>query len=255
MPAHRWQDPWPSPQVAWADPPWQLTGRVVTTWFDVPRAQVEQVLSPSLWPAEAPTVRARLRFYNIAFTALADTARAPWLASEGRFREAVIAFQASAGSLNGEVSLFMWTDSDPYLMWGREVFGWPLLRGRIDLAGPLWESQTLLGSRGTATLSVPDGSIALAIGDVTNEVKEKRAPPCWLTPRRVLHRAGLDDETRELLIVRPNVQNPGVHYTASGSVVLEFATTHPLHGLAVGDADYEVVDGIELVVGSDVDVM
>lgn len=255
MPAQRWQDPWPSPQVAWADPPWQLTGRVVTVWFDVPWAQVKQVMSPSLWPAEAPTVRARLRFYDVAFAALDDAATSPWVTGKGHFREAVIAFQAAAGSLDGEVSLFMWTDSDPYLMWGREVFGWPLLRGRIDLEGTLWESHALAGTQGTAALSVPGGSIALAIDDVGLETRGMRSPPRWLTPRRVLRRAGLENELRELLVVRPDVQNPGVHHTASGRVMIEFAPTHVLHGLAVGDAVYEVVDGVQLVVGSDVGVI
>ena len=248
----RWRDPWPSPQVAWADPPWHLGGRVVTAWFEAPRAFVEGIMSPDLWPGHTPTVRARLRFYDIAFKAPAGSAGSP---VEGRFREAVVAFRARAGGLEGEVSLFMWTDSDAYMLWGREVFGWPLIRGRIDLGGSLWDSRTpASGAAGTAMLSAPGGQATLVVDELGHGQASAPGPACWITPRRVLHRAGLDAETREVLLVRPVVREAGVRYAATGRASLDFDRSHPLHGLRIDAATYEVVDGFHLVVGADVDL-
>jgi hypothetical protein len=202
------------------DPPWQLTRRVLTAWFGVSRAVVELVMSPDLWPEESSTARGRLRFYDIVFKTLAGSASSPTAPIEGRFREAVVAFQERAGSVNGEVSLFMWTDSDPYMTGVREVFGWPLVRGRIDLSGPLWEDQMRAGARGTAMLSAPSGAAAMRIDDAWHETEERSAAPCWLTPRRVLRRVGLDDDTREVLIVRPTVCEPGVRYAVTSHATL-----------------------------------
>jgi hypothetical protein len=212
-------------------------------------------MSPDLLPAQSSTSRARLRFYDIAYKSLAAPSQSSLGQHEGRFREAVVAFLAQADGINGEVSLFMWTDSDAYMMWGREVFGFPLIRGAIDLSGPLWEGPTVSGCSGRARLSIPSSSASLDIDEVQHELPASAATPWWITPRRILRRAGLDDERREVLMVRPMIRRPGVRYAAAGHVSCEFEMGHPLHGLEARDADCDVVEGFELVVGSDVEVL
>ena len=144
-----WRDPWPSLQPDWLDPPWSMSGRAVTAWFDAPWEVVERSMSPDLLPRLAATVRGRLRFYDLEFTAAeADPAR-PMAARSGHIREGAVAFASSVdgGELEGEVSLFLWTDSEEYLIWGREAFGWPIRLAEFEFDGSLWGADTVKGNR------------------------------------------------------------------------------------------------------------
>ena len=173
---------------------------------------------------------------------------------EGRFRECAVGFPARFLDMDGEASLFLWTDSDTYLMWAREAFGWPVARGEIELSGSIWTSPELAGTSGGGKLADAGGSAAIARA----EVKERAGPgspaALWFTPRRVLRRAGLDDDLRELLVVRPTVQAAGAHYVGAANVVFDFDESHPLGGLGEAEAELELVDGFELVVGDNVEI-
>ena len=147
--------PWPSPHPAWQDPPWLLAGRVVTAWFLAPWGVAEAVMSPDLLPERAEQIRVRLRFYELTFIALGNNPGQSLAPKEGRFREAVVGFPARFKERNGELSLFMWTDSDTYLMWAREAFGWPLLKGAIALTGDIWTSENLEGATGGGVVAHP----------------------------------------------------------------------------------------------------
>jgi Acetoacetate decarboxylase (ADC) len=250
-----WSDPWPSPQPAWKDPPWIMRGRAATAWFAAPRQLLEVVLSPDLRSGRSHSTRARVRFYDLAFEAL-DADKGDKLSPrEGRFREMAIGFKAGVAGVSGEVSLFLWTDSETYLIWGREAFGWPIRLAEIDLSGALWEARDVSGTRGAALMRSSLGSAGLE--DVQVLAKADAQPPSgvWLTPRRVLRRAGLDGEKRELLAVRPLVREPGKTYAATGHLTFSFPRPHPLHFLERVDAEVEVADGFELVVGAEVDVI
>jgi hypothetical protein len=249
------RDPWPSVQPAWYDPPWALRGRAATAWFDAPWAVVELAMSPDLLPGPAPSVRTRLRFYDLAFEALGPARGQPLAPREGRFLEGAVGFPARGGGAEGESSLFLWTESDTYLMWAREAFGWPVGLAEIALGGSLWTGAALEGASGNAHLRDRWGSAALLDVRVTARAQEGTPSGSWLTPRRVLHRAGLDGETRELLVVRPVVREPGERYTATGRVRFDFREPHPLHLLGELEAQVEVADGFEIVVGADVEVL
>jgi hypothetical protein len=221
----------------------------------VPWAVAEGVMSPDLLPEPAERLRTRLRFYELTFEALGNNS-GQWLAPRnGQFREAVVGFPARFKERSGEVSLFMWTDSDTYLMWAREAFGWPLLRGEITLDGDLWTSRELEGTRGRARLDTGWGSAELFDAQVGERNDTGLTAAWWLTPRRLLRRGGLDGEARELLAVRPTVRDPGVRYSGTGRIALDFAEPHPLAPLADADAELDVVDGFELVVGETVEEM
>jgi hypothetical protein len=247
--------PWPSPHPAWQDPPWLLAGRVITAWFMVPWEVAKRAMSPDLMPDPANEVRIRLRFYELTFEALGENPGQSLAPRAGRFREAVVGFPARFGERAGEVSLFMWTDSDTYLMWAREAFGWPLLRGEIQLEGSAWTSDELEGSTGRAAVETDWGTARLVDATVGQQASNGSPAAWWLTPRRLLRRGGLDGELRELLAVRPAVRKQGTRYSGVGRVAFAFREPHPLAGLGEADAELDVADGFELVVAETVELL
>jgi hypothetical protein len=227
---------------------------VATAWFNVERARLGGFLSPDLMPrGEDAGVRARIRFYDVRF----QDARGGANPFTGRFREAVVAFASSAGAVDGEVSLFMWTDDDTYMLWGREAFGWPLERAAMTFDGSLWSDGAIgpadLG--GTSSARCAGGELGLRIEQISAAPALTGPGAVWITPRRVLWRARSEGDTREVLLVRPEILDRGRRYEARGEAWLDFRGEHPLAGLPVGAPTFEVVDGIRLRVGSDVDVL
>jgi hypothetical protein len=231
-----------------------MTGRVATAWFLVPWLVAETLLSPDLLPEPSAYVRARLRFYDLAYVA-PDATEDRLTPTGGRFRECVVAFAGRAHDVAGEVSLWLWTDSDTYLMWGREVFGWPIRLATVELSGSLWTGQELEGATGTCRMQDAWGTASLMDVSVSGSTTTGTPTGAWLTPRRVLHAAGRGGETRELLVVRPAVKQPGRRYSARGRTVFDFASSHPLHSLGEVSADIEIADGFELLIGVDVEVL
>ena len=124
----------------------------------------------------------RLRFYDLEYRSDAPTTSAD---SSGRFREAVVAFPATYGTTVGEVSAYMWSDSDTYMHWGRDVFGWPVLRLPIHLDGDIWSGSPTPGATGTASIDLEDGSRASIRVDGTGADIAPPTPAAWITPRLI----------------------------------------------------------------------
>lgn len=252
MPDHksdtnRFSDPWPTRQPSWPARPWIMSGTVVTAWFTLEHGAISTMLSPDLVPTGEPTRPSRLRFYDIEYHSGSDTS-----AGDGRFKEAVVAFPASYGEETGEVSAFMWSDSDTYIHWGREVFGWPVLRGGIDLEGAPWENKG--DSPGAARLSVQDGTAGIEITGRCEEVPPARNAQ-WFTPR-LIPLPGRPQDARELLVVRPKVLDPGIRYGATGRAWINFEARHPLGTITVpANAEIEIASGFVLRVGDDIAVL
>ena len=249
------RDPWPSPQPAWQDPPWVLSGRVITAWFEAPRPVVEASLSPDLFPESDPPYRVRLRFYELEWEAQGVNRGQSLAPDRGSFREAAVGFPARAGSLEGDMSVFMWADSDTYLMWAREAFGWPLLRGEFEFAGDVWTGLELTGTSGRARVTDEWGTAAIVDAQVEAPAEPVSLAAQWVTPRRILRRAGLDGETRELQVVRPEVRRQGAQFSGVATVSFGFRDPHPLSLLDRVEATLHVVDGFELLVGGDVELV
>jgi hypothetical protein len=212
-------------------------------------------MSPDLLPDRQDSVQVRLRFYELAFEALGPPAGGALAAANGKFKEAAIGFPCRRGDQPGEVSLFLWSDSEVYMLWAREAFGFPVRLADIKLEGTLWNSAELAGTTGNA--SAQDGWGRASVADV-HVSGPAQAPPVgakWFTPRRTLCRAGLDGDIRELLLVKPGVRNAGNRYVGSARVSFEFAADHPLASLGEYEAEVDIADGIELVVGADVDLV
>lgn len=212
-------DPWPAPDSLWSDPPWIMSGSSVTAWFETDAEAVRKLLSPSFLPLDGiDGVPTRLRFYDITFEPR-DGSPEEKARGAGTFREAVIAFKGSIAQVDGEFSAWMWSNGDVYNAWGREVFGWPMVRAKIDIDGSLFDS----GRSGQTTFSLVTDEFSLHL-EVNDEPIEELSPgpsPNWLTPRRVLFPGGQEAERRDLLIVRPAVLQPGVFSRHAGNLSQE----------------------------------
>jgi hypothetical protein len=244
-------DPWPSLQPSWPDAPWTMTGRVLTAWFRIPPEALRELLSPSLIPDANQLGLARLRFYDVEFHSDdRDTRQTP----DGHFREAVIALPAAYKGQVGEISAFMWSDSDTYMLWGREVFGWPILRGRVELNGSLWDGKLVKATTGEAHLELTDGGGAEITIDAVGEQLSEPAPPAWMTPRLVPEPASRS-QRRQLLVVRPTLIEPGELHEATGKLTLDFQSSHPLAELRPQAERIDVRAGFVLRVGDQVDLL
>jgi hypothetical protein len=243
-----------SPHIAWCDPPWTITGRSITAWFPIPRAVLEASLPRHLRRADGDDW-ARLRFYDARFEARDADENAHFAPRTGAFREAVVGFPAAVGGLEGDGTMFMWADDEPYTTWGREVYGWPILRGELTLEGSLWDSPLAAGARGSALLTAASGTAAVTDVELGEQIELSTAGGWWITPRRRLERAGLDGERADVVAARPQIVSPGDAYDARGTVRFELASGHPLHGLSPAVDRVVVVDGFELIVGGEVEVV
>jgi len=241
-----------SAHLAWPDPPWRITGRTLTAWFPVPDSVLEGSLPWYLRPVPGEPL-ARLRFYDARFQTRSERIQHPLVSPAGAFREAVVAFPVEAGGLEGDATMFMWADDDAYRSWGREVFGWPVLPGTVELQGTLWDTPIEALARGSARLTAPAGTAV--IRDVT--IHDRIEPTTttggwWLTPRRIHEHVGGVVDREEVVAARPRVIQTGVSCRATGAVEFDFAEGHPLHGLRVRPEKLVVVDGFELLVAADV---
>ena len=251
-----WRDPWPSLQPDWHDPPWLMRGRAVTAWFEAPWEIVERTLSPDLLPVPASTVPGRLRFYDLTFEAVRPHTARPLAATRGRIREGAVAFAAAGGveRVEGEVSVFLWTDSEDYLIWGREAFGWPIRLADFQFTGSLWDGEVAEGDSGSSRLRTGWGTAELLDVTVGKIISVGTPSGCWLTPRRVYEWSN-GSARRELLAVWPEVRTAGSAHIATGRALFTFRDPHPLHGLAEVETEIHVAEGFELLVGSNTTVI
>ena len=231
----------------WPDPPWDMRGTTVTAWFVPPRPLLERVLGP-LRDGQGPDRLARVRFYDVEF---AGRSRNPSVAAQGRFREAVVAFPARVGEIIGEVSVFMWTDSDAYLTWSRGAFGWPLRRAGFDLAGGVWDGST---DTGTGSATFADGVITIEVTGSAPEAIPEAVPGSgtWITPRMIIPSDPSSAGRFEINAVTPRIVTAGTQRPVRAQFELSVPDGHPLHGLDPGVIRAELRTGCELVVGETV---
>jgi hypothetical protein len=248
----KFQHPWPAPDAIWNDPPWILSGRCLTAWFETEPEIVRSIVSPSFKSKiDKCGVMTRVRFYDVAYQPGNGGFHND--AKIGIFREAVIAFRGEIAGVSGEYSAFMWTDDFTYATWGREIFGWPLQLNRISLKGEFW------GEKNKRTISDVKGDdyrITLELKSIEPEELDIGGGQVWLTPRRTLLLDNNRKERSDLLLVRPKVLEPGTMHSAAGSLNLEAKSSSILYGLQpLGDVTYNLHKNFKILVGSDVKVI
>jgi hypothetical protein len=221
---------------------------------------VKRILSPDLEPVEEHGgVPTRLRFYWVDYGRLDDNpadragSAGNWPRA-GSFHEAVVAFAVSVGGRRGEVSCFMWTDDEAYLLWGREAFGWPLLRAEVSTGGTIWAGSQ---SREAFDASARADGIELALRGKITGAGERAGPgpATWLTPRRTITWGtdGTFGERRELLLVNPQVIRAGQHVACRGDVEIGAPDGHPLASIRpLAEPSMAASLNFEIVVGGQV---
>lgn len=228
---------------SWPDAPWRMRGTTVTAWFAPPKPLAESLLGP-LCDASPDRV-ARVRFYDVEFAGAQHPLRT---AGYGHFREAVVAFPARSGQLIGEVSAFMWTDSETYLTWGREIFGWPLRSASFDLAGEAWHGGSGEGS-GRATFEGGRITIEFINSAPSRDVMPVPGAGTWITPRVIIPSAPLIRPQIEINAVEPHIIVPGSCRQVKANLQLSFPANHPLHKLTPAITRAELHSGFEIIVG------
>jgi Acetoacetate decarboxylase (ADC) len=242
------------------DPPWVLRGSSVTAWFPTSAGMVKRMLSPDLEPVEEHGgVPTRLRFYWVDYgrvdgnPADRDGSAGNW-SRAGSFHEAVVAFAVSVGGSRGEVSCFMWTDDESYLLWGREAFGWPLLRADVRTGGTIWDGSQ---SRKAFDASARADGIELGLSGKIIGADERAglSPATWLTPRRTITWGadGKFGQMRELLLVHPQVIRAGQHVACQGDVEFRAPDGHPLASIRpLAEPILDAALNFEIIVGGQV---
>lgn len=242
-PLRRWLGGWP-------DPPWLMSGQTVTAWFHPPEELSSMLLGTEFRARSHHPQPCRLRFYDVDFeSAAADSwQREP---RSGHFHEAVVAIPGRCGDIDGEISAFMWTDSDAYSRWGREIFGWPLLAGQVEMAGSVWEGS---GSQGTATLRCESGTATITVRGLGSSPAADTAaqPSIWLTPRRVVRFDPGFTDAIQMTAVTPELRRRGTTVNVDADMELSFTGDHPLAGLEFEPAGAQLHRGFQIVVGSSV---
>jgi hypothetical protein len=246
LPLRRWMTGWP-------DPPWIMSGTTVTVWFEPPEFLLSALLGDTFADHDNPGRLARVRFYDVVFSGH-GTERRDDSNLDGSFREAVVAVPARAHDVTGEISTYMWTDSQAYLTWGREVFGWPLQAGAFELDGPLWSGA---GVTGSALARSPNGTIAVSISAAASPAPSpaEAGPVTWLTPRRLLYPAGPYRETVQITAIVPQVITAGSRLAVDATAKLSFGAGHILSSVAVQPVRSEIHRDFELLVGSTAEVI
>lgn len=222
-------NPWPAPQHLWADPPWILSGTSITAWFEVDAKAVANVVSPAFKSLSGETgVITRLRYYDIKFEPRDGTPKFKKKFSGG-FKEAVVAFKGSIADVDGEFSAFMWTDDDTYIGWGREIFGWPLIRSEFTLQGKAWDASSKEQTH--CRVQSSDFDLTLTMDDDSAVEQAIGKGPNWLTPRRVIFPAGDEPDRHDLNVVVPTIIEPGNFYVHRGAVNFDVKSGSIIEGL------------------------
>jgi len=254
MRAREFADPWPAPEAMWADPPWLMSGVSVTAWFETAPDAVSALLSADFEAQSGSSgVPTRVRFYRVDFEPRNGDDKYRQRMG-GQFLEAVIAFKGRIAGLDGEFSAYMWTDSDAYLCWGRENFGWPLARAEFELTGEIWGDGP--GSASSCKVTRQDFSWTIEVDAAPADEVVPGPGPNWLTPRRLLFPGGSEPERRDLLVVRPEMLRGGRLTRRTGKLTLDapggswVSTLMPL-----GSVEVQVLEDFQICVGDDVRIV
>lgn len=236
---------WPTSFEMAQPSPWTMRGQHVTARLTVTDDVIARYLHSDLWPPRAESYASRVRFYALEVDG-------------ERFHETAISLPIRAGGLDGEASILLWSDYERYQAWARDGYGWTVAAGQFECSGSLWAEDAAIDDVGSAVLRAIGAEISLVVdemggGEAPSEGWMTQLP--WLAPRRVLHRGGLEGETREILKVTPTMNRPGTRARGRGRLSIELGPDDPLSSRGALECDLEVVRGFELTVGDQVDLL
>lgn len=238
--------------IAYRPPPWRMRGRTLALWYlladpDEARRHVPDLL------AMDPDPVVRVRFWDMVHDACgpATTAGAGDAPTWTRFREAVVAFPVRYDGVEGDYPTYMYADEFAYTAFGREVMGWPVRGGVIDVdpeppGGPVGALR--IGGR----LRREGRELLRAELMLTGEsrVDEDPHPPRWLASKVITDVARPSAVVAQLVATGPERIHRREIWQATGDLAFGEGPADELHFLAprqVVEAQYWA--NVDLTVG------
>ncbi len=202
--------------VAYGPPPWHLHGRALSVWFRLQDPSEVRRHVPStvdIQGEDDPVVRAR--FWELAHdSGLAGRIDLP----PRQFREAVVAFPVVHADISGEFLTYMYADDPVYMSFGRELMGWPLRHGDIQITEKGLRD-SYVGQRTEATVSRLGSTVISSTFTLTNLVPEAaRSLPKWLSYKLIPSVEGPHFTLRELVLTGPRRVEWGPTWAAKATL-------------------------------------
>ncbi len=162
----------------WAHPfgvgPWHFEGETLTIFVESDPASLQPYFPSPIEPSGAPIFRLTVHALR------SDCGMGhEWAARNPRrsqFHEAVVAFNAEIDGVEGNWDPFMWTEAEPQLCVGREMYGFSMRLGEIALTRRPALRGWRKGEIVTAECS-QDGRLAFAVTMTLDRTGSEAAPP------------------------------------------------------------------------------
>jgi acetoacetate decarboxylase len=216
--------------IAYGPAPWRMRGRTLALWYRLADPdEARRHVPPTVVMEDDPVVRAR--FWDMQHDGLGERAAdgSGWTT----FREAVVAFPVSHGTTSGDYPTYMYGDDFAYNVFGREVMGWPVRDGEIEV-DPVPPSGPAAGLTVTGVMTRGGRELMRATLRLTgeHEVDEDIAPPVWLATKVIPDATGPRVAVAQLLATGPERLHHRVRWTADATLSMGEAPGDELHRLA-----------------------
>ena len=158
---------------------------------------------------------------------------------------------AVTGVCKGDCSAHMYSDNATYIAWGREVIGWPLKEGNINMTSPWKPHQLEAGVEIAGNLERFGGRLMSAKIELKEPRPSQAVPlPNWFSHKLIPSVDGSEPDVNQLILAGPSRMDIGPVWEASGSLELYQGPADELHFLRPGEivtADYAPF--VDLTVG------
>ena len=174
-------------------------------------------MTPPLEVPDNPLCRAR--FYELNMDGGYGDDLAVSNPPQSRFFEAVIAIECSYGGVQGDCSVHMYSDNATYIAWGREVIGWPLKEGNIDITSPWKPHQLEAGVEIAGNLERFGGRLMSAKITLKEPRPSQAVPlPNWFSHKLIPGVDGSEPDVNQLILAGPSRMDIGPVWEATGSL-------------------------------------
>ena len=234
--------------VAYDPPPWRMRGRTLALWFKLADpGEARRHVPASVQMDDDPVVRAR--FWDMEHDALTGPSGGarPWQ----RFREAVVAFPVRHGEVRGDYPTYMYADDFTYIAFGREVMGWPIRDGHIEV-DPESGGGPAAGLRLGGRLRRNERTIMTASIELTGQqvAVDDAVPPRWLATKLITDVTGPRAQVGQLVSTGPERIDARRVWQATGSLAFGPGMTDELEHLAPREVlDAQYWSDVDLTVG------